>query len=120
MERVPPSTNDSIALKEIIAAIPDDPDIGKPADFAPTKGRVLQDSETDAVYVGTGTSWLNIGSEVGFASRLVDFEPIDVRAISGPAEGDVAYHNGSGTNTAGPAHYNGSSWISTVDGSTIS
>jgi hypothetical protein len=120
MKQVPPNTDDSIALKDIIAVIPDDPDVGKPADFAPTTGRVLQDSETDAVYVGTGSSWLDIGAESGLASGIVDLDPRDVRSISAPAEGDTAYHDGSGANTAGPAHYTGSNWISTVDGTTIS
>ena len=43
----------------------------------------------------------------------------DVRNISSPLRGDTAYHDGSGSNTEGPAHYDGTDWISTVDGSTI-
>lgn len=46
--------------------------------------------------------------------------PQDVRNISSPSQGWEAYHDGSGSNTEGPAFYNGSNWISQVDGSTIS
>ncbi len=48
------------------------------------------------------------------------YNPQDVRNISSPSQGYVSYHDGSGSNTEGPAHYNGSSWVSTVDGTTIS
>lgn len=43
----------------------------------------------------------------------------DVRNISSPSEGDYADHDGSGTNTEGLARYDGTDWISQVDGSTI-
>jgi len=43
----------------------------------------------------------------------------DVRTISSPAQGWIAYHDGSGKNTEGPAFYNGAGWISQVDSSTI-
>jgi hypothetical protein len=47
-------------------------------------------------------------------------EPQDVRNISSPQQGDISYHGGAGSNTVGPAHYDGSNWVSLVDGSTIS
>ena len=46
-----------------------------------------------------------------------------VRNVTSPENGRMAYHDPSisgDTNTEGPAFYNGSSWISQVDGSTIS
>lgn len=47
--------------------------------------------------------------------------PQDVRNVSSPQQGDMAFHDGSGPNTEGPAHYTSEgSWVSTVDGSTIS
>lgn len=49
-----------------------------------------------------------------------DFSAQDVRNLSSPSQGWTAYHDGSGSNTEGPTHYNGTDWISTVDGSTIS
>jgi len=51
----------------------------------------------------------------------IQYDPTDVRNISSPEQGDTAYHDGSGSNTEGPAHYtSGGSWVSDVDGSTIS
>jgi len=43
----------------------------------------------------------------------------DVRGISNPSRGYTAYHDGSGGGKEGPAYYDGNSWISSVDGSTI-
>lgn len=46
----------------------------------------------------------------------------DVRNISSPAQGYVAYHEpsvNSDSNTEGPAFYDGTDWVSQVDGSTI-
>lgn len=48
------------------------------------------------------------------------YQTQDVRNISSPAQGHVAYHDGSGGNTEGLAAYNGTDWISQVDGTTIS
>lgn len=46
------------------------------------------------------------------------YTPQDVTAISNPVEGMVAYNNGT-VGTAGPAHYDGTDWVSTVDGTVI-
>lgn len=53
---------------------------------------------------------------------LFHTDPRDVRAITTPAPGDMAYHDGTGTtNTEGPAFYHSvGEWRSAVDGSTIS
>lgn len=42
----------------------------------------------------------------------------DVRSLS-PSRGWEAYHDGSGSNTEGPAFYDGDRWVSLVDGSPI-
>jgi hypothetical protein len=63
---------------------------------------------------------------IRFATGIVAFRPSctmrkvpkDVTSISNPVEGMEAYHDGS-TGTKGPAFYDGSSWVSLVDGSTI-
>jgi hypothetical protein len=55
---------------------------------------------------------------LGLPVDTVVYTPQDVTAISSPSEGMVAYNDGT-TGTAGPAHYNGTDWISTVDGTTI-
>ena len=74
---------------------------------------------------GAETGDLNISGDLDVeegpvkdAARL-ELAPKDVRNISSPSEGWVAYHDGSGSHTEGPAHYDGTVWISTVDGSTI-
>jgi len=48
----------------------------------------------------------------------VAYTPQDVTAIASPEEGLQAYNDGS-TGTAGPAFYDGTDWISLVDGTTI-
>jgi len=58
-------------------------------------------------------------SEFTFNTFPANYTPQDVRNVSSPSRGDTAYHDGSGSNTEGPAHYDGTDWISTVDGSTI-
>lgn len=50
---------------------------------------------------------------------VVGHTPVDVRTLSDPQAGWVAYHDGAGDHTEGPAHYDGSDWLSTIDGSTI-
>lgn len=45
----------------------------------------------------------------------------DVLAIRNPQQGWTGVHGGQGTdNTAGPAYYTGSEWVSVIDGTTIS
>lgn len=58
-----------------------------------------------------GNSALNVS--------VVDYTPVDVRTLSDPEEGWTAYHDGSDDHTEGPAHYDGTDWISTVDGTVI-
>jgi len=65
----------------------------------------------------TGALW----TDLKFAdARIIKNSTQDVRNISSPSEGWTAVHDGSGTNTAGPAWYNGADWVSVVDGTTIS
>lgn len=47
-------------------------------------------------------------------------KPVDVRNLKA-VEGNESYHDGSGSNTAGPAFYDSSAggWVSLVDGTTI-
>ena len=52
--------------------------------------------------------------------RRMNMEPRDVLSISSPIEGLEAYHDGTNSNTVGPCFYDGGSWVSLVDGSTIS
>lgn len=51
--------------------------------------------------------------------RALRFNSRDVTSISSPQEGWVAYHDGSGSETEGPAFFDGDNWVSTVDGTTI-
>jgi len=63
---------------------------------------------------------LSVRSEFKFNTYPANYTPQDVRNVSSPSQGDTAYHDGSGTNTEGLAAYDGTDWISQVDGSTIS
>lgn len=58
--------------------------------------------------------------EVTFGAGPTRHVPQDVRTITDPRSGQQSYHDGSGANTEGPAHYtSGGAWVSTVDGTTI-
>ncbi|WP_155118173.1 hypothetical protein [Halorubrum sp. T3] len=50
--------------------------------------------------------------------NAIEYAPVDVTTLS-PSQGWVSYHNGNGSNTEGPAFYNGSAWRSLVDNSVI-
>lgn len=69
---------------------------------------------------GAGSGRFNFSSYdlVLDQNSLMKMEPRDVTAVSSPVEGMMAYNDGT-TGTAGPAFYDGSSWTSMVDGSTI-
>ena len=68
---------------------------------------------------GAETGDLTLGGSNIEQVGYLELNPKDVRNISSPSEGFISYHDGSGSNTQGPAHFNGTDWISTVDGSTI-
>jgi hypothetical protein len=75
--------------------------------------------------IETGTDIQCFGGEVNLQGNPLkgfkrsEYNPVDVRNLGSPVTGLVAYHNGSGSNTEGLAAYNGTDWISQVDGSTI-
>lgn len=50
---------------------------------------------------------------------VLDKKVQDVRNISSPADGQQAFHDGSGTNTAGPAAYHNATWIALRDNTEI-
>lgn len=82
--------------------------------------------------IGDGWMTLNTGALSGGPDgndlRITDlrwsqYVPQDVTTISSPSQGTVAYHDPSISadgNTEGPAFYNGTNWVSQVDGTTIS
>lgn len=78
------------------------------------------------VTISNGNDEIRIGEDLSIQGNAlrsagrVEYNPVDVRNISSPAQGWVAYHDGSGTNTEGLAAFDGSNWVSQVDGSTIS
>lgn len=85
------------------------------------------DWRSDIAVGPEGINWRTLSGEKAFSvsekrvnifEQPFQLEPQDVRTIEA-AEGDIAYHNGSGSNTEGPAFYNGSVWTSMVDGAEI-
>ena len=84
---------------------------------------------TTAVKVANSSTGVLRDIDIGAAStklngtgslRLAgDSTPVDVRNFSN-VENSQGYHDGSGSNTAGPATNDGSGWTSLVDGTTIS
>jgi hypothetical protein len=71
-----------------------------------------------------GCEWFADQNAMGYG--LLDLGPLsweqtDVREVSSPTVTETRYHDGSGTTTEGPAVYRSDgSWVSLVDGSTIS
>ncbi|MEF8825817.1 MAG: hypothetical protein V5A34_05635 [Halapricum sp.] len=119
---VPLDGNDDVSLATLVALVADEPVRAGSStvltnEYTPTEGRVAILAD-DTVYVGDGSAWIP-AADIALAIDETARSPQDVRAISNPTAGDESYHDGSGTNTEGPAFYNGSDWISTVDGSTI-
>lgn len=90
----------------------------------PYRSEEPSDPNNDAAFRlwsdGTNVNGEQNGSGLSFDLLWVDLTPQDVRNISSPVEGRYADHDGSGSNTEGLARYDGSSWISQVDGTTIS
>jgi hypothetical protein len=64
---------------------------------------IRSDDFGDTWYMSSHKPVLNIGNVSGFSSE----------------KGMLAYHDGSGSSTEGPAVYDGSSWISLIDGKPI-
>jgi hypothetical protein len=70
-----------------------------------------------------GCEWFADQTAMGYG--LLDLGPLtweqtDVRSVSSPTVTETRYHDGSGSNTEGPAVYQSSGgWVSLVDGSTI-
>lgn len=96
------------------------PDIRKDElDFDDKNWRVAFDSDNNVIIQNE-----TVDREFTFHSDgSVTTPPRDVRNISSPSPGQRAYHDPSisgDSNTEGPAYYDGSAWISVVDGSTIS
>lgn len=85
---------------------------------------IIESGSNKEIVVADGQAEFNRGTgHRGNPSKNIAWVGLntkDVRNISSPNQGNVAYHDGSGSNTEGLAAYNGSSWISQVDGSTIS
>lgn len=103
-------------------------------DGSPTGPKVLfNKADADQWYVQGDDGAFNVNDVVNDNSRFtitrngpidvydgpIAFSPRDVRSISSPSRGWTAYHDGSGSNPEGPAFYDGSKWISQIDGTTI-
>jgi len=72
MPSIPPNANDSIDLGTLVAAVADDLIVGQRSEYAPTSGRVLEDSQTGAVYVGNGSAWIDIDADSGVTSPALN------------------------------------------------
>lgn len=92
-------------------------------------GGVADTNRVSAMLYAAGTAYWEVLADGEFRGNgpnpitgidFISLDPQDVRNISSPSEGDYADHDGSGTNTEGLARFDGSDWISQVDGSTIS
>jgi hypothetical protein len=60
-----PDAAGDLPLAELVKTAADAVEAGQPADYAPATGRVLDDSQTDQVWLGDGTEWRDITHTVG-------------------------------------------------------
>lgn len=60
-----PNAAGDMPLSELIKEAADDVDVGQRDDYAPTAGRVLEDSQTGTVWLGDGDSWLDVDHATG-------------------------------------------------------
>jgi hypothetical protein len=66
----------------------------------------------------TGNNTLSLGLNNITGVTTMGFDPRDVRNISNPSEGDIAFHDGSGNAGKGIAYFDGSNF-QVLDGGTI-
>jgi len=72
MTDLTPDSNGRIGLEGIVQVLADGHEIGQRANFFPTEGRVLEDSEDGTIYLGDGTQWLTVGAESGLTTPSLD------------------------------------------------
>lgn len=97
--------------------------LGPEMNFKTGVGRMTINGGDGVEFQDAGTTLMQaVGGTVSFAAPA-ESNVMDVRTVSSPTQGMRAYHDPSisgDSNTEGPAFYNGTSWISQVDGTTIS
>jgi len=72
MTDLTPDSNGRIGLEGIVQVLADGHEIGQRANFFPTEGRVLEDSEDGTIYLGDGTQWLTVGDGSGLTTPSID------------------------------------------------
>lgn len=83
---------------------------GPVGEFAAEDPKIpIADVTDDGASVTSTTDRRPLGGRLE-SSRL-ELDPQDADAINSPSEGTIAYHDGSGGDTEGPAFYNGSGWV---------
>jgi len=109
-----------VRFKEVLKAVADDTTRGTESggiDPFPTEGRLFVATDSDAVYVGDGDSWLDVDEAVGLDRFLP--VPEDLTARDGGRDGEVAVHDGSGAPARAVAEWRGGDgdWYSYAEGS---
>lgn len=70
---IPLESDGALSLRELMLALADAAEVGQRTNTHPTNGRVLDDSQTEQVWVGDGDSWLDLDHDV----------PIDLAGLPG-------------------------------------
>jgi len=73
--------NDSqdLTLTTVVRLLADEPKKrSNPTELAPTRGRVIEESDSNKVYIGDGNQWLDISSAVGMSSPSLSTERINI------------------------------------------
>jgi hypothetical protein len=76
MTDLTPDSNGRIGLEGIVQVLADDHEIGQRANFFPTEGRVLEDSEDGTIYLGDGTQWLTVATDAGVTTPTLNTDEL--------------------------------------------
>ena len=93
-----------------------------PTSYAPTRGRVIEDSADGSVWVGDGDGWVDIENDLYFDGLAPGLQARDLLAESAP-NGVIRTHDGTDgdtTNPRGLAQRVSGAWVSLIDGGEIS
>jgi hypothetical protein len=60
--------NGNVGLAALLRAVADDVEVGLPAEYNPTNGRILEHSQTGDVFVGDGGQWISANDALGLSA----------------------------------------------------
>lgn len=83
----------------------------------PSAGRVCKTTDTQTMFWGDGSQWISVPDALALETSAAVFNPEDLTARTGHADGEHAVHDGSGTPAAGTYRWDsgGAAWVKVED-----